>query len=141
MARVVLRGTKRISFEGMLGTPAERRSDLRGAGVEIAVRVQNRTMDGRDEDNRKFTPYTAKYAEWKGVRPSDVTLYLSGDMLNNLDVLDATSRSVAVGFRDRDLKDRAKHNEARGRRFLGVPNSWLTDIKRYYLLKRIARGK
>ena len=140
MARLRLVG-KRISFIGMLGTSAEKRADLRAAGVEIAVKVQNRTQGGKDENNARFKPYTPAYAKQKGVGVTQVDLYRSGDMLNNLDVLEVTDHSVAVGFSDSAMKQRAEHNEARGRKFLGVPASWIEAIKRSHLLRRMAQGR
>lgn len=140
MARVNLRG-KAVLFKGFLGTPAERRADLRAAGVEVAVRISNRTTSHRDEDNRAFRPYSPAYAEWKGVAPTAVDLFLSGDMLKALDVVEVTDSTCRVGFTDDAMRERAAHNEQRGRRFLGVPAAWLDDIKRYYLVKRIAQGR
>jgi hypothetical protein len=140
MARVTLKG-QRVNFKGMLGTSAEKRSDLRAAGVEIAVKLQNRTQGGLDEGNRRFTPYSAGYAKQKGVSPNRVDLYRTGQMLNSLDVLDVTASSVVVGFTSPEMAERAEMNQQRGRRFLGIPMTWLEDLKRKYLLRRMAQGR
>lgn len=111
--------------------------DLERAGQLIARRVIERTQGGVDEDRRRFTPYTPAYAKRKGCAPSDVDLTLSGDMLGNFGVLWTGRNRVRVGFSSDAMRQRAGYNEARGRRFLGVPESWIREVRNQ--LRRVAR--
>jgi hypothetical protein len=105
------------------------------AGRWLAVKLIRRTQDGYDEQNRKFKPYSPGYAKWKNVPRSAVDLTLSGDMLNDFDVLWASRTRVRIGFSSARMSQRALENEQRGRFFLGIPDSWLREIK-----GRIAKG-
>lgn len=54
--------------------------------LDVAERILHRTESGRDYKNRKFAPYSIKYAKRKKVGISDVTLRLSGTMLGAIEI-------------------------------------------------------
>lgn len=51
----------------------------------INERIEDRTKDGRDINGKKFKPYSAEYADFKGVSRSDVDLTLNDNMLQSFD--------------------------------------------------------
>lgn len=52
---------------------------------DVEKRILERTEFGRDYRNRKFAPYSKKYAKRKGVGRSSVDLRLSGTMLGAIE--------------------------------------------------------
>ena len=124
MASVRYRPTFRVTLRTDPGVDVMRR-----IGRAVAAAVVARTRGGRDESGHPFTPYTAAYARAKGVAPSDVDLTRSGDMLDAFGVQTATARTVTLGWSDSVLATRARYNERRGRRFLGVPPAMLADAR------------
>lgn len=64
----------------------------------ILTHIVGRTMAGLDKDNEKFSKYTRKYAEEKGVGVSEVDLLLSGEMLSELKVLKINPREIEIGY-------------------------------------------
>jgi hypothetical protein len=111
------------------------RSTMREVGNTIAVRIVNRTLSGKDENNRRFIPYSERYRRRKKTygRTDVVDLHESGDMLNDLGPTEVTDAKVRVGFTDPDMEYLAKcHDQGRGnnpeRRFMGIPEAWVRDI-------------
>lgn len=51
----------------------------------VNERIEDRTKDGRDINNKKFRPYSSEYAEFKGVSRGDVDLTLNDNMLQSFD--------------------------------------------------------
>lgn len=60
----------------------------------VIDKMVDRTIQGKDINNRKFRRYSKDYAEKKGVSTSSVDLTLTGDMLNSIS--DKTSGKVKV---------------------------------------------
>jgi hypothetical protein len=82
-----------FDLEDLLGyAPSKRQKEL-FADLVIDKMVE-RTVEGKDINNRKFRRYTKDYAEKKGVTTSSVDLTLTGDMLNSIS--DKTSGKVKV---------------------------------------------
>lgn len=53
--------------------------------ADLAVdTIENRSLDGRNINGKKFKKYTAEYAEFKGVTRDSVDMFLDGDMLNSM---------------------------------------------------------
>jgi hypothetical protein len=73
-----------FNLKELLGqTPTARQKEL---FYDLAVdKMVNRTVEGKDVDNKKFTRYTKEYAELKGVIRTSVDLVLSGDMLDGFE--------------------------------------------------------
>jgi hypothetical protein len=124
MATVRYRPPVRVSLRTAPGQAAMRR-----LGQVIARNLVARTQGGQDERGRAFRPYTAAYARAKGVSPADVDLTRSGAMLDGFGVQAVSPRSVTLGWQDPALADRARFNERRGRRFLGVPPQAVADAR------------
>lgn len=64
--------------------------------------IQARTLAGFDKNNDKFVKYKKKYADEKGVGVNDVDLTLSGEMLDNLEVIKTTPDSITIGYKNPD---------------------------------------
>jgi len=63
--------------------PTERQKE---AFYELAVnKMVDRTTNGKDINNRKFTEYSESYAKQKGVTRNSVDLVLNGDMLSSFE--------------------------------------------------------
>lgn len=60
------------------------REDWGRVGRLARERIMRRTLDGRDQHDASFAPYSAAYAELKG--SSRVDLQLSGEMLRAITV-------------------------------------------------------
>jgi len=109
-------------------------SVLREAGERLAVKVENRTMSGIDEDGRSFAPYSPAYAKRKLSR----TVNLHGEprpqMFADFGTTRATATGFTIGFRSAESQKKALiHQTGAGsmpeRRFMGVPANWIADIK------------
>lgn len=75
--------------------------DWRDLGLEVIDRIKTRTRAGLDVNGELFVDYSPGYAKQReayGRGTAVVDLTVSGDMLNNLVVLDADKRSVTVGW-------------------------------------------
>jgi hypothetical protein len=99
------------------------------AGTWLAVQVERRTQDGKDEAGNRFKPYSDSYAKAKGVPRGRVDLTRSGDMFASWGVLWATRNRVRIGFASTAMGQRARYNEENGRPFLGIEKRWLADIR------------
>ncbi len=102
--------------------------DMEAAGRLLARKIKDRTAEHRDEDRRSFKDYTEPYARRKGVDPHAVDLKATGQMLRDLGVIKATSKSVTIGFGTARSRRVAGFVE-RTRRFMGVPAAWLKEVR------------
>jgi hypothetical protein len=114
---------QRINLKSLLGrTPTqEEKERFALAAVEL---INNRTLDGKDIDGKKFTKYSEAYAEEKGVTRDSVDLFLSGDMLDSIEPVAQTANTVTIGLSG-DLNLLKSDNHNRGvtlpkREFFGV---------------------
>lgn len=83
-----------FDLEKILGyTPSTRQKEV---FFELAVdKMVDRTLSGKDINNKDFPSYTKEYADFKGVTRSSVDLVLSGDMLDSF-VENKTNSKVEI---------------------------------------------
>jgi hypothetical protein len=118
-------------------------ASCREMGLMLLVRIENRTLSGRNELGSAFTPYSASYAKVKG-RRSPVDLKRDGTMLKDMDVLTADGHKIELGFRTQEMWQRSRYHDSRAprklaangkpiiplRRFLSVNTAWIRDALR-----------
>ena len=70
-------------------------------GREVRDVIRARTLSGKDVEGAAFEPYSEGYAKrtTEGVGTTRVDLYVSGEMLDNLAIVDVTNRKVVLGWR------------------------------------------
>jgi len=73
---------------------------MREVGLLARERIIRRTIAGQDENEQRFAPYSAAYAERKGkeLGRAGVNLQVSGAMLNAIVVTNVTDTSVSLEF-------------------------------------------
>lgn len=91
MVRVRVR--RNFSRRDLLRDISISKRTMRAAGQQIAEDVRDRTRAGVDAEGRPFAPHEGEQA---GER---VDLADTGQMLRDLEVLEATEHGVKVGFR------------------------------------------
>jgi len=131
---------QKVNLKTLLGeTPTEAQKD---AFVSLAsATIENRTLNGKDINNRKFTKYSKAYAAKKGVTRSSVDMFLEGDMLDDIDnKIDETRDTVTYGMVSSGEKLKS-HNHNLGvtlpqREFFG-----LTDKEARKIAKQIKDAK
>lgn len=75
--------------------------DMREIGLLARERIIRRTSQGLDADGRAFKPYSAAYAAFKRATlgtGGTVDLTVSGNMLNQLQIVALTDHSVTLGW-------------------------------------------
>lgn len=88
---------QKINLRNLLGRKPT--SEEKVLFAELAIeRINNRTLDGKDVNGKKFTKYSKDYAAKKGVTRSAVDLFLDGDMLDSIDLLAETRDTVVIGI-------------------------------------------
>ncbi|MEO8520049.1 MAG: hypothetical protein ABI603_01725 [Acidobacteriota bacterium] len=88
--------TVRRSFTVKLDTlKLTTKADMREIGLLARERIVTRTLAGQGVDG-PFRPYSSAYAKRKG--SSAVNLQVSGNMLNQLQIVDVTDTSVRLGW-------------------------------------------
>jgi len=88
---------QKINLRTLLGRKPTNEEKTLFAELSIEL-INNRTLDGKDINNKKFTKYSKKYAELKGVPRSAVDLFLDGDMLDAIDTTGSTRDTVSIGI-------------------------------------------
>lgn len=108
---------------------------MREAGEMLAMRIENRTLSGVDENRRSFIPYTDAYARRKGERT--VTLHgPQSRMFRDFGVVEVGPKRFGLGFRTRlsELKGLV-HDQGLGtqpkRPWAGVPAAWVTELLQF----------
>lgn len=110
----------------------------REIGLGLLVKIENRTIGGRDESGHAFHIYSKAYGmRVKGRRsPVDLKLGNSG-MLSDMDVVRADGHHIDLGFRSQAMWQRAQYHDSLEprkkmplRRFLGLPTAWVEDVVR-----------
>lgn len=88
------------NFGPLAQTTLWTREDWRSVGDLIVERIKLRTLAGRAADGSPFAPYSPAYAALKTreVGTTRVDLAVSGEMLNNMQPIEWTDRSVTVGW-------------------------------------------
>ena len=109
-------------------------------GEDIVDFIRQRTERGLDKNNRRFTGYSDSYANSTefiaaGKSKSRVDLELSGDMMSDLAVLDATTAGfIVIGYRTGESNNKAawQRNNLNPnfprRDFLGITSKDLSNI-------------
>jgi hypothetical protein len=77
------------------------RSVMRELGDLIRERIVRRTLAGQDASGAAFAGYSDGYAKKKSeaLGTTRVDLSVSGEMLNAMQVVNVTDRTVTLGFR------------------------------------------
>lgn len=120
------------------------KADRKRIAEDIVEMIRDRTVlgfgvkPGRGGLSRlyDFPDYSPKYEKWKGQKRVDLTL--SGDMLDELQVLNVGADGVTVGFKRGKTNDKAEGNQLgsyggdpnprKARSFLGVTRDELEAI-------------
>jgi hypothetical protein len=76
------------------------KEDMREIGLLARERIITRTLRGQSVDGGAFAPYSAGYADLKrsAAGTSQVNLQVSGNMLNQMGIVDLTDDSVTLGW-------------------------------------------
>lgn len=73
---------------------------MREVGLLAREKIYRRTITGLGV-NRPFQSYSSGYAKWKAKHlgsASPVNLQVSGQMLNAMQIVEVTDKSVSIGF-------------------------------------------
>jgi hypothetical protein len=70
--------------------------DMREIGLLARERIYNRTIAGKDAEGNTFAPYSEGYAKAKGSTFVDLTV--SGNMLNQMQIVEVDEDSVSLGW-------------------------------------------
>jgi hypothetical protein len=105
--------------------------------------IIERSSRGLDKNNKKFKKYTKQYADIKGVGTGEVDLVLSGDMMDELDLISHRSGEILIGYdRDSDINGKVEGNvkgtygsdePKKPRDFLGISEKDLEKILSEYI--------
>jgi hypothetical protein len=112
-------------------------------GNEIIRYIQERSKNGRGIGNRSFSgpdgdnKYSDNYTRTSDFRNnksgSIVDLTLTGDMLDAIQILDASIPGrIVVGYEDGFENDKARWMKEKGYEFLGLTDRELSDITSNY---------
>ena len=73
---------------------------MREIGLLARERIVRRTISGKDAEGQPFEAYSERYRlrKAKELGGGTVNLQVSGAMLNGLQIVDVTDRSVTLGF-------------------------------------------
>jgi hypothetical protein len=106
----------------------------------IIEHIINRSASGYDRNDNKCNPYTEKYADKKGVGVNDVDLILTGEMLDELELVSQKSGEITIGYKEpsdelagkvegnRSGSYGKEPNKKKARDFLGISNDDLTTL-------------
>lgn len=123
------------------GYNAEKRQAIAQRVLEF---IKDRTLSGKDINGKPFPGYTPSYAKQKG--QTNVDLYLSGEMLDNLQILKIGFNYITIGFSGSDeLMGKVEGNitgsygqpdpnPKKARNFLGISEKDLNNILREFPL-------
>lgn len=135
---------------------------------DLAIRmIRTRTESGKDKDGNAFVAYTPAYAERKAkeVGAGPVNLTVSGRMLNDMEVSEASANRASIGFRSSGgsasggtfiqrsrsvgAEDKARYHDRDGagksrtkRPFMGLTDAEQIKVRdrvERYLAERVAR--
>lgn len=115
--------------------PLYTESERKRLGIQIIDYIVKRTKDGKGVGNKPFkSKYSTSYVkspefEIAGKTPKDVNLTLSGDMLDSVEIIDASVVGrILIGFRQDNESDKSVFLEEKGYTFLGLSNDELQDL-------------
>ena len=74
--------------------------DKRLVGENIIRKIQTRTANHTDIDGNRFAPYSPGYRKEKQILTGSgqPNLYLTGEMMNSLVILDMTDTRIRIGY-------------------------------------------
>ena len=132
-----------IDLEDLFGVSFAGRPVLREAiGQAIIDRIIDRTEEGKSVNGGNLkSPYSGKYADSDefalyGKNKNEVNMTLTGNMLNDLDIVDQTTSTITIGFNDEvNQKKAANHHQGvtvPKRPFFGVSKKDLEAIKKEF---------
>ncbi len=98
MARATITVTR--SFSALTDLKLVTKADMRELGLLARERIIRRTLRGESASGGAFAPYSEGYAEVKraALGTSTVNLQVSGDMLNQMGIVDLTDSTVTLGW-------------------------------------------
>lgn len=122
--------SQKIDLNKYIKDPTPRQKMLFG---ELAIdEIENRTLDGKNINGAKFTKYSKKYADIKGVAQDNVDMFLKGDMLDSIDIYKGRSKgdTLTIGVKGSKQKkkahnhmtDQSTENPLPKREFFGLTN-------------------
>ena len=88
------------SFKPLSDLVLTTKEDMREIGLLARERIIKRTLRGESAAGGSFAPYSADYAATKraALGTSAVNLQVSGNMLNQLTIVELTENSVTLGW-------------------------------------------
>lgn len=119
---------KKIGTERTITIPVKRLRLLEG---EIISDIINRTLRGKDKNNKSFKPYSRDYAEYKKKKfgVSKPNLNVTTNMLNSIN-----GKNILNGLKfyinTNSEKQKALANINRGRDFMGIDSMMKKDIEK-----------
>lgn len=92
--------TLRRNFGPLVDTLKWTKQEWRDIGDEVVMKIRRRTLAGQDAQGQAFAGYSAGYAKRKGeaLGVAAVNLQVSGEMLNAMQVIGVTDKSVTIGW-------------------------------------------
>lgn len=155
MAKKIGKGQKRIEsiknmrvkfdLEEIFGVTLGGKKALRQAlGQAIIDRMESRTKNSKDINDRQFVKYSKQYRESDDFKAAGktgkVNMTLSGDMLADVDILRDTPKEITIGFNDPDESAKAHghvtgavRKDGKARDFFGLSNKDIKAIKQEFL--------
>lgn len=122
--------------------------DREGLAFDVLEFIRNRTEKGKDKNNRSFKKYSTAYTEsldfsiaGKSKKPN---LKLSGDMLDDMDLLSHKKGSILIGYENGSENNakadgnitgsygRPSGNSKHARDFLGITKKDLKKVIKVY---------
>ena len=88
------------NFESLADMALVTVEDMRELGLSARERILTRTLAGQDANGSPFAAYSEGYAKQKraALGTDRVNLQVSGNMLNDLQIVDVTDDSVTLGW-------------------------------------------
>jgi hypothetical protein len=118
------RTEQKINLRELLGAKPTSSQVEQFAREAIEV-INQRTLNGDDINGETFEPYSEEYARKKGVSVDSVDLFLTGNMLDAMDITNQTPETVTIGIKGgEDALKSFAHNtgdgKAKKREFFGI---------------------
>lgn len=143
----------KVNLKELFGIDLRNNDSLRQALAQAVIdKIQKRTEDGLDRNNKSFKGYSKAYKNSEAYadfrKTGKVNLRLTGDMLDLMDVIDQSANTVTIGWSDEDEKNKAKgHIDGAGRLprrdFFGLNSSDISEIKSSFSseIKEVLKAK
>jgi|SRR6187397_223586 len=88
------------NFQPLTDLKLVTKADMRELGLVARERIVRRTLRGESADGGGFAPYSDGYATLKraALGTDKVNLQVSGNMLNQMGIVDVTDNTVTLGW-------------------------------------------